>query len=67
MIKDAELKEVWQLAVKMGNQYNGKEGRYNNEAIEAGGLDFSDTSEVCWVLGLDGIKDSKEFFKVFQK
>lgn len=67
MIRDAELKEIWQLAVEMGNLYNGKEGRYNNEAIEAGGLDFSDTSEVCWILGLDGIKDSKEFFKVFQK
>ncbi|MGA9271317.1 MAG: hypothetical protein WBV45_11890 [Lutimonas sp.] len=66
-IKDPQVKQVWQLAYDLGNQYNAKEGRYNNEAIAAGGLDFSDTSEVCWILGLEQIKDTKQFFKRFGK
>lgn len=66
-IRDPHLKQVWQLAVQIGNQYNAKEGRYNNEAIAAGGLDFSDLSEVCWILGLEQIKDTKKFFKRFGK
>lgn len=66
-ISDPHLTEVWELAVELGKEYNGKEGRYNNEAIAAGGLDFSDTSEVCWILGLEKIKDTKKFFKRYGK
>ncbi len=61
-LSDPRLIEIWQLAVNLGNKYNGKEGRYNNEAVEAGGLDFSDLSEVCYILDLDDIKDTQEFF-----
>lgn len=64
-ITDPELTEIWQLAVDLGNKYNGKEGRYNNEAVLAGGLDFSDLSEVCWILGLQDIKDTEQFFKQY--
>ena len=66
-ISDPHLTEVWEMAVEMGNQYNAKDGRYNNEAIAAGGLDFSDLSEVCWILGLEKIKDTKKFFKRYGK
>ncbi len=66
-ITDPELTEVWQLAIDLGNKYNGKEGRYNNEAILSGGLDFSDLAEVCWILGLEDIKDVEEFFDIFSK
>ncbi|MBN2806447.1 MAG: hypothetical protein JXR22_07290, partial [Prolixibacteraceae bacterium] len=41
-ITDPELLKIWQLAVEIGLQYNAKEGRYNNEAVAARGLDFSD-------------------------
>lgn len=64
-IKNPELIEIWQLAVDLGNKYNGKEGRYNNEAISAGGLDFSDLSEVCWILGIEYIKDAEHFFDLY--
>jgi hypothetical protein len=64
-ITDPRLSEIWQLAVKTGNIYNGEDGRYLNEAVKAGGLDFSDFSEVCWMLGLEHIKDSEEFFEKF--
>lgn len=66
-IKDPHLMQVWNLAIELGDQYNGKEGRYNNEAIAKGGLDFSDLSETCWIFGLEGIKDTNEFFTKFAK
>ena len=65
IIKDAILIEIWQLAVDLGNKYNGKDGRYNNKAVSEGGLDFSDLSEVCWILGLEDIKDTEQFFNLY--
>ncbi len=64
-ITDPKLVAIWQLAINLGNKYNGKDGRYNNEAIAAGGLDFSDLSEVCWILGLGDIKDTAHFFTLY--
>jgi len=60
-----ELIDIWQLAIEISNKYNGKEGRYNNEAIAAGGVDFSDLVEVCWILGLQDIRDAEQFFKQY--
>lgn len=67
VITDPELTKVWQLAIDLANKYNGKEGRYYNEAISAGGLDFSDLSEVCWILGLQDIEDVEHFFNLISK
>ncbi|UZD22839.1 hypothetical protein PBT90_05330 [Algoriphagus halophytocola] len=64
-VSNPRLLEVWRLAVKIGLEYNGKDGRYNNEAVGSGGLDFSDLSEVCWILGLEDIEDTQEFFERF--
>ncbi|NNE30704.1 MAG: hypothetical protein HKN16_13775 [Saprospiraceae bacterium] len=64
-LKNAHLAEIWKLAVQLGNQYNGKEGRYNNKTIASGGLDFSDLSETCWILGVEDIKDVGQFFDRF--
>ena len=66
-IENQKVKRVWELAVNTGNQYNGKEGRYLNKSIAAGGVDFSDVSEVCWILGLEGIRDTGAFFTLFAK
>lgn len=60
-----KLIDIWQLAIEISNEYNGKEGRYNNSAIAAGGLDFSDLAEVCWILGLHDIRDTEQFFKQY--
>ena len=60
-----KLIEIWELAIAISNKYNGKEGRYKNEAILAGGFDFSDLSEVCWILGVQGIRDTKHFFNMY--
>lgn len=61
-IKNPKLIEIWQLAVNLSNKYNGKDGRYNNQAIALGGMDFSDLSEVSWILGLQDLKDIEDFF-----
>ena len=66
-VKDPKLKQIWQLAVDLGLKYNGKDGRYNNDAVASGGLDFSDLSETCWIFGLEGIKDTEEFFNLYSK
>ena len=65
-VQDSDLRSVWELAISLGNQYNGKEGRYNNEAIAQGGLDFSDTSEIMYILGYGDLKDANEFFETFK-
>ena len=64
-ITDPKLKSVWELAVKLSNKYNGKDGRYLNESVAEDGIDFSDLSEVCWMLHLEDIKDTEEFFNRF--
>lgn len=60
-----ELIDIWQVAIDISNKYNGKAGRHHNPAISAGGLDFSDLSEVCWILGLENIKDVEQFFNLY--
>ena len=40
-------------------------GAYLNEAIAAGGLDFSDVSEVAWIFGLEELTDAEAFFDRF--
>ena len=64
-ITNPKLLEVWELAFEISNEYNGKDGRYNNKSISQGGMDFSDLSEVCWILGLNDIKDTEEFFNLY--
>ncbi len=62
---DRKLHKVWEMAIDLGQKYNGKEGRYVNTAITENGVDFSDLSEVCWILGLQDLKDSDAFFDKF--
>lgn len=60
-INNPALLKIWSLADSLSMEYNGVDGRYLNEAIEAGGLDFSDFSEVCWILGIEDWKDAGDF------
>lgn len=66
-LQEPRLLAIWHLAVSLGNQYNGKDGRYNNKAVASGGLDFSDLSETCYILGLESIKDTAEYFERFSQ
>jgi hypothetical protein len=59
-----EQQAVWKMAIRLANEYNGVDGRYLNTAIDSGGLDFSDFSEICWILGLDNIPDTNGYFEL---
>jgi len=65
-VKDPVLLEIWTLATTIATRYNGVEDRYLNEAIEAGGLDFSDVAETCWIFGFEELVDANDFFGEFQ-
>jgi hypothetical protein len=51
-IDDQRQISTWERAIEIADRYNGVEDRYLNESILTGGLDFSDTSETCWIFGL---------------
>lgn len=54
--------DLWRVARNQANKFNGQDGRYNNAVISAGGMDFSDTVEACWILGCSDINNVGEFF-----
>lgn len=60
-----EDSESWLLAKSIGEEYNGVDGRYENSAITAGGMDFSDVSETCWIFGFADLEDAEAFFREF--
>ncbi len=64
-IQKEELTAIWKEAVAISNRFNGTSDRYLNEAIKSGGLDFSDTVEVCWIFGYSSLADAPEFFREF--
>jgi len=64
-ISDPHLLQIWALATSIADQYNGVDGRYLNEAIKSGGLDFSDVSEACWIFGFAHLQDAQDFFEEF--
>lgn len=56
---------VWRLARETADRFNGRGGRYYNEAIGMSGMDFSDTAEVCWILNLEDLPDANAFVSEF--
>jgi hypothetical protein len=64
-LSDPKLRDIWNLAIALGNQYNGAENRYLNTSIAKGGLDFSDLSETCHIMGLGDLKNGLAFFERF--
>jgi len=55
----------WLAARSIANKYNGESGRYVNDDIQAGGMDFSDTAETCWIFGFHELFDVSQFFDRF--
>lgn len=64
-VNEAQLQEIWTTAIEIANRYNGVDGRYLNEAIRLGGLDFSDTAETTWIFGFNELADANAFFSEF--
>ena len=64
-VHDSRLTKIWTMAVGVANKYNGVDGRYLNEAIRDGGLDFSDVAETAWIFGFNDLTDANDFFEEF--
>ena len=64
-VSDIRLSETWTEAVEVADTYNGADGRYLNEAIQDGGLDFSDVAEMAWIFGFADLTDANDFFEEF--
>ena len=65
VIADPETGELWRMAREIADEYNGKDNRYLNESIKAGGMDFSDVAESCWIFGYEDLVDAEGFFSLF--
>jgi hypothetical protein len=55
---------IWAEAKRLATQVNGTTG-YENPSIKAGGFDFSDAAEACWIFGFNGLRNSQAFFETF--
>ncbi|WP_299127139.1 hypothetical protein [uncultured Winogradskyella sp.] len=66
ILDDKEILSIWTLATTLANTYNGVQNRYLNKTIKAGGLDFSDFSEVHHILNLEELNTCSAFFKFIQ-
>ncbi len=64
-LADPETGELWRMARERANEYNGVDERYLNVSIAAGGMDFSDVAETCWIFGFKDIAETNEFFARF--
>jgi hypothetical protein len=64
-VSEVRLTETWTAAIEIANKYNGADGRYLNEAIRDGGLDFSDVAETTWIFGFSDLEDANDFFEEF--
>ena len=64
-VSNARLTEIWTTAIEIANTHNGADGRYLNEAIQKGGLDFSDVAETAWIFGFADLVDANDFFREF--
>ena len=64
-VSDPKVGSWWLEARNIGNKYNGAANRYKNESIAAGGIDFSDTAETCWIFGFGDLLETGEFFDEF--
>ena len=53
------------MARRVGEEFNGKDGRYDNSAVASGGIDFSDAAETCWIFGFAELFEVASFFNTF--
>ncbi len=62
ILKNQKMIDLWKQTISLANQYNGKEGRYLNKTIKNNGLDFSDFSEIRYILNLSNIHNIEDYF-----
>ncbi len=73
LLSAKDVGAIWAQAKDMALRNNGSGrteegiaiGGYDNQAIGAGGLDFSDTSEMAYIFGYDSLADVDAFVETF--
>ena len=66
VLSNKKVASIWEEARRLGIEYNVVAG-YDNTAVGAGGFDFSDTSELCWIFGFEKLEHTGAFFDEFLK
>jgi hypothetical protein len=64
-VADPEVGALWTEARRLANEKNVPGIFFVNENIKAGGFDFSDVSEDCWVFGFETLPGVPDFFDEF--
>lgn len=64
LLGNPETGALWAEAKRLADLHNGKTG-YDNPAVKAGGLDFSDTSEAAWLFGFEDMPGVTAFVDRF--
>jgi hypothetical protein len=62
-INHQKVKEIWVKSIKTAKVYNGQGNRYLNPTMKDNGLDFSDFSEICYILSLEELDNIDQYFK----
>ncbi|MEO1188706.1 MAG: polysaccharide deacetylase family protein [Pseudomonadota bacterium] len=61
VLADPVVGPMWQEAKRLADLHN-PDAAYVNPSVVAGGFDFSDTSEMAHIFGLNGLDDVEMFF-----
>lgn len=64
LVADPTSGPVWAEARRLAVEVNGTTG-YENDAIAAGGLDFSDLAEAAYIFGFEDLVDVEDFVAEF--
>ena len=64
LTSDPDTGPVWTAARRLADQENPEPG-YVNDAVAAGGLDFSDTAEATYIFGHEDMLDTNDFVRIF--
>ena len=64
-VQNPALVRIWEMALEISDTFNATSGRYDNQFISSGGMDFSDVSETCWIFGFAHLEDTEAFFREF--
>lgn len=64
LLVDPDVGPIWREAKRLSDLHN-PVADYVNPAVEAGGLDFSDTAEIAYIFGFNDMEGVREFVMRF--
>ena len=64
VLSDPVIGPLWSEAKRLSDKHN-PVAEYINPSVAAGGLDFSDTVEITYILGFDEMENVSDFVNRF--